>query len=137
MSRAGSKQMCGRLFEEMSCTSHTDQCCLLVILVLSTAFCQRDKEETGGCQLISSKCHSGLWRPSLQCSLGVFQRCFPEMFSWECREVSAGLEGSRWHCQVFEPDVFDMQQFWERGQVKTENKSVFTTQTKLVQSRLR
>lgn len=31
----------------------------------------------------------------------VFLRCFPEMFSWECWEVSAGLEGSRWPHQVF------------------------------------
>lgn len=55
----------------------------------------------------------------------VFLRCFPG---------SAGRSQQGWReagvpAKCLLTDAFDMQQFWERCQVKTENKSIFTIQT--------
>lgn len=58
----------------------------------------------------------------------VFLRCFPG---------GAGRSQQGWReaggpAKCLSPDAFDMQQFWERCQVKTENKFLFTIQIKLV-----
>lgn len=80
LSRAGCKQMWGRLFVEMFCTSHTEQCHLHVILVLSTAFCQGQSRD----RRLQMPLQPVVTQPSL------LPGTISEMFSWD---VFLGMQG--------------------------------------------
>lgn len=80
LSRAGCKQICRRLFEEMSWTSHTGQCYLHVILVLSTSFCQGQRRD----RRLQMSQQPVVTQPPM------LSGYFSELFSWD---VFLGVQG--------------------------------------------